>query len=186
MLSASPFCGASDDASALEMSATEPTSTAQRLARLELMNIALAARLEILEGPAPSDERKEGEPAPAAPPSKAGAPPAAAAAAAAVALPKPPPSEEETRAEHVRELAEALEEQLRESYYGRVQVSLLLLAHKSALGEPLRAAHVLFVLSKFGLVFFLCFLQNIALAVVMDEQVRERERSLSAENVLPF
>ena len=182
MLSASPFCGASDDASALEMSATEPTSTAQRLARLELMNIALAARLEILEGPAPSDERKEGEPAAAAPPSKAGAPPAAAAAA----LPKPPPSEEETRAEHVRELAEALEEQLRESYYGRVQVSLLLLAHKSALGEPLRAAHVLFVLSKFGLVFFLCFLQNIALAVVMDEQVRERERSLSAENVLPF
>ncbi len=182
MLSASPFCGASDDASALEMSATEPTSTAQRLARLELMNIALAARLEILEGPAPSDERKEGEPAPAAPPSKAGAPPAAAAAA----LPKPPPSAEETRAEHVRELAEALEEQLRESYYGRVQVSLLLLAHKSALGEPLRAAHVLFVLSKFGLVFFLCFLQNIALAVVMDEQVRERERSLSAENVLPF
>ena len=94
--------------------------------------------------------------------------------------------EEETRAEHVRELAEALEEQLRESYYGRVQVSLLLLAHKSARGEPLRAAHVLFVLSKFGLVLFLCFLQNIALAVVMDEQVRERERSLSAENVLPF
>ena len=92
MLSASPFCGASDDASALEMSATEPTSTAQRLARLELMNIALAARLEILEGPAPSDERKEGEPAAAAPPSKAGAPPAAAA------LPKPPPSEEETAA----------------------------------------------------------------------------------------
>ena len=132
------------------------------------------------------DERKEGEPAPAAPPSKAGGAPAAAAAAAAAALPKPPPSEEETRAEHVRELAEALEEQLRESYYGRVQVSLLLLAHKSALGEPLRAAHVLFVLSKFGLVFFLCFLQNIALAVVMDEQVRERERSLSAENVLPF
>ena len=38
----------------------------------------------------------------------------------------------------------------------------------------------------FSLVFFLCFLQNIALAVVMDEQVRERERSLSAENVLPF
>ena len=111
------------------------------------------------------------------------------AVAAVAVLPKEL-SEEEKREEHVRrakqELAEALEEQLRESYYGRVQVSLLLLSRKCARGEPLRPAHVLFVLAKFALVFCLCFLQNIALAVVMDEQVRERERSLSAENVLPF
>ena len=166
MLSASPFCSTSDDAPAVEMSATEPTSTAQRLARLELMNIALAARLEILEGPGTSEERKEGE--------------AAKAVAAVAVLPKEL-SEEEKREEHVRrakqELAEALEEQLRESYYGRVQVSLLYLSRKCARGEPLRPAHVLFVLAKFALVFCLCFLQNIALAVVMDEQVLYAEAS---------